>query len=201
MERFRTLNAAALPIERPNVDTDQIIPARFLSRPREKGLAEMLFRDIRFDEDGDERPDFVLNQDPYRTARIVVAQRNFGCGSSRENAVWALHDYGFRAAIAPSFGDIFANNCLKNGMLPVVLPEETVAALLTQIREQPGATIEVDLSEQLVTGPDGARYHFEIDPFAKACLLEGRDEIGYTLSLIKQIEAFENRYGRHNSRI
>ncbi|MDE2515533.1 MAG: 3-isopropylmalate dehydratase small subunit [Rhodospirillales bacterium] len=198
MDKFDTLHAAALPIVRPNCDTDQIIPARFLSRPRDSGLAGCLFHDLRFAPDGTEKADFVLNRPPYRTARIVVAERNFACGSSRENAVWALYDYGFRAAIAPSFGDIFANNALKNGVLPVRLPYQTVVDLLTQIEAAPGAQIGIDLPAQIVTAPDGSQHGFEIDPFAKTCLIEGLDELSYTLSLTDEIAAFEQRLGRHN---
>jgi 3-isopropylmalate/(R)-2-methylmalate dehydratase small subunit len=196
---FRAVDAVALPIAQPNFDTDQIIPARFLSRDRELGLAECLFRDLRFTADGAERPDFVLNRPEFRAAGVVVGERNFGCGSSRENAVWALADYGFRAAIAPSFGDIFKNNCVKNGVLPVVLPSETVASLITQLQGAPGARVQIDLPSQQVTLPDGTQHGFEIDPFAKHCLLEGVDEIAFTLSQADQISAFENRYGRENA--
>jgi 3-isopropylmalate/(R)-2-methylmalate dehydratase small subunit len=196
---FTALDAVALPIAQPNFDTDQIIPARFLSRDRELGLAECLFRDLRFTADGVERPGFVLNQEAFRPAAIVVGERNFACGSSRENAVWALADYGFRAAIAPSFGDIFKNNCIKNGVLPVVLPADTVARLLGQLQQAPGARVQVDLPTQTVTLPDGSSVSFEIDPFAKYCLLEGVDEITFTLAQADQITAFENRYGRENA--
>jgi 3-isopropylmalate/(R)-2-methylmalate dehydratase small subunit len=198
MNRFETIDAVAAPMAVPNVDTDQIIPARFLSRPRELGLAECLFRDLRFDSSGAERPSFVLNQGSYRDARVIVAQHNFGCGSSRENAVWALQDYGIRAVIAPSTGDIFYNNCLKNGLLPVFLPDTVCDNLLTGLTTGPGAHIGVDLVSQTVTGPDGTRHKFEIDPFAKECLLKGIDELAYTLSLSDEISAFENRYGREN---
>jgi 3-isopropylmalate/(R)-2-methylmalate dehydratase small subunit len=157
-----------------------------------------LFRDLRFSADGGERPEFVLNRDGFRGARIVVGERNFACGSSRENAVWALHDYGFRAAIAPSFGDIFRNNCIKNGMLPVVLPGNVVAGLLVQLQATPGAEVRIDLPSQTVTLPDGSCHDFEIDPFAKHCLLNGVDEMAFTLSQADEIVAFENRYGREN---
>ena len=199
MTPFTTLEAVALPIAQPNFDTDQIIPARFLSRDRDLGLADCLFRDLRFTADGAERPKFVLNQPAFRTARIVVGDHNFGCGSSRENAVWALADYGFGAAIAPSFGDIFRNNCFKNGVLPVVLPTETVASLLAQLAASPGARVAVDLPEQRVTLPDGTIHSFDIDPFAKHCLLNGVDDIAFTLAHESQIAAFENRYGRENA--
>jgi 3-isopropylmalate/(R)-2-methylmalate dehydratase small subunit len=198
MTPFVTLDAVALPIAQPNFDTDQIIPARFLSRARELGLAECLFRDLRFAADGSERLEFPLNNDSYRPARIVVGEKNFACGSSRENAVWALHDYGFRAAIAPSFGDIFRNNCIKNGMLPIALPADVVADLLVQLQTTPGAAIQIDLPSQTVTLPDGSHHAFDIDPFATHCLLNGVDEMAFTLSQVDDITAFENRYGREN---
>jgi 3-isopropylmalate/(R)-2-methylmalate dehydratase small subunit len=198
MTPFTTLDAVGLPIDRPNTDTDQIIPARYLSRDRALGLAECLFRDVRFAADGSERPEFPLNHDPFRPSEIVVGAKNFGCGSSRENAVWALYDYGFRAAIAPSFGDIFRNNCIKNGMLPVVLPGDVVEGLLAQLQADPGARIQIDLPSQTVILPDGSTHSFDIDPFAKHCLLNGVDEIGFTLSQVDEIVAFENRYGREN---
>lgn len=198
MTPFITLDAVALPIAQPNFDTDQIIPARFLSRARELGLAECLFRDIRFAADGSERQDFPLNKDAFRPARIVVGEKNFACGSSRENAVWALHDYGFRAAIAPSFGDIFRNNCVKNGMLPIVLPADVVSDLLVQLQTSPGVAVKIDLPTQTVTLPDGSHHAFDIDPFAKHCLLNGVDEMAFTLSQVDDILAFENRYGREN---
>lgn len=198
MTPFVTLDAVALPIAQPNFDTDQIIPARFLSRARELGLAECLFRDIRFAADGSERPDFPLNNDAFRPARIVVGEKNFACGSSRENAVWALHDYGFRAAIAPSFGDIFRNNCIKNGMLPIALPADVISDLLVQLQTTPGAAIQIDLPSQTVTLPDGTAHAFDIDAFAKHCLLNGVDEMAFTLSQVDDITAFENRYGREN---
>jgi 3-isopropylmalate/(R)-2-methylmalate dehydratase small subunit len=198
MTPFVTLTASALPITQPNFDTDQIIPARYLSRARELGLAEVLFRDLRFAADGSERPEFVLNQYGFRSAQIVVGEKNFACGSSRENAVWALHDYGFRAAIAPSFGDIFRQNCIKNGMLPIALPADIITSLLADLQANPGAQIDIDLPSQRVTLPDGSTHSFEIDPFAKHCLLEGVDEMAFTLSQLDDIIAFENRYGREN---
>jgi 3-isopropylmalate/(R)-2-methylmalate dehydratase small subunit len=198
MEPIDRLEATAAAMARANVDTDQIIPARFLQKPREPSLGEYLFRDLRFAADGSEIPDFFLNQPPNRAARVLVADTNFGCGSSRENAVWALHDYGFRAVIAPSFGDIFATNSLKNGLLPIRLPAEVVTALLARLGEEPGLPIAVDLAAQTVTLPDGATYAFDIDPFAKHCLLNGFDELEYTLTRVAEIAAFERRYGREN---
>ena len=198
MKSFVSLEAVALPIAQPNFDTDQIIPARFLSRDRELGLGECLFRDLRFAADGTERPEFPLNKPEFRAAQIVVGEKNFACGSSRENAVWALADYGFRAAIAPSFGDIFRSNCLKNGVLPVVLPAQVVADLIASLQVTPGAKVAIDLPSQTVTLPDGSKHGFEIDPFAKHCLLNGVDELAFTLSQVDEIVAFENRYGREN---
>lgn len=198
MNKFDQIDAVAAPFPELNIDTDQIIPARYLSRPRQNGVAECLFHDLRFDADGQEKPDFVLNCGGYRNARVIVAGRNFGCGSSRENAVWALYDYGIRAVIAPSTGDIFYNNSIKNGLLPIFLPEAVCNGLIAEIRETPGAKIAIDLPSQTVRGPDGAEHFFDIDPFAKECLLKGLDEIGYTLSLVDEISAFENRYGREN---
>jgi 3-isopropylmalate/(R)-2-methylmalate dehydratase small subunit len=187
MEPFVRLDAVAMPLAQPNVDTDQIVPARYLQKPRSDNFGDYLFRDVRQD------PAFVLNREPYRGARIVVAERNFGCGSSREHAVWALHDYGFRVAIAPSFGDIFASNAQKNGFLPVVLPQAAVTQILAQLSASAGARVVVDLPGQIVRGPDGSMYPFEIDAFAKHCLVEGLDEISYTLTLLPAIEAYESR--------
>lgn len=198
MNKFEPLDDIAAPVDQTNVDTDQIIPARFLSRPREAGLAECLFRDLRLDPEGNERAEFILNVAPFRSAKILVCGPNFGCGSSRENAVWALHDYGIRAAIAASFGDIFNNNSLKNGFLPVVLPAEVVAGLISWLKDNPGDRVAIDLAAQEATFPDGSVHHFEIDPFAKHCLLNGVDELAYTLSRVEEIEAFEHRFGREN---
>jgi 3-isopropylmalate/(R)-2-methylmalate dehydratase small subunit len=175
MQPFRSIKSPIVPLPESNIDTDQIIPARFLHKQRSENLGIYLFRDLR------ENPVFVLNQ---RQGQILVAGDNFGCGSSRENAVWALHDYGFRVVIAPSFGDIFFNNSLKNGLLPVRLPVEE---LLTA-----GSAV-VDLESQTVTA-DGCQYSFDIDPFAKHCILNGIDELGYTLSRLDEIVQFEKQY-------
>ena len=193
MEAFQRLDAVAAPMPVPNIDTDQIIPARFLRRARNAGFGQHLFNDLRFDEEGRERPDFVLNQPAYRDARILIAERNFACGSSREHAVYALWDYGFRAAIAPSFGDIFYGNSFKNGFLPIVLPAEQVAALRAQVEAKPGARVIVDLAKQEVTGPDGTRYRFEIDALRRDLLLKGVDELDFTLSQNAAIENYERR--------
>jgi len=192
MQAFTTLTAVAAPIDLPNVDTDRIIPARFLRTPQgAPGYARFLFHDERFDSAGAERPDFVLNRGPFREARILVTAENFGCGSSREMAVWALGAYGVRAVIAPSLGDIFRENCVKNGLLPVILPPEAVGGLRRQLRERPGAVVGVDLPTQTVTAPDGGRHPFAIDAFRKHMLLTGQDEIAFTLSRAKAIDAFE----------
>ena len=193
MEPFRHLDAVALPIVRANVDTDQIVPSRYLQRPRADDFGAYLFRDLRYDAEGRERAGFVLNEPAFRPSRIVVAERNFGCGSSREHAVWALHDYGIRVAIAPSFGDIFASNAQKNGLLTVVLPAEAIATLLREIVGGPGAHVVVDLPDQTVTTPGGVSHRFAIDPYAKHCLLEGLDEIAATLTKLDAIEAYEAR--------
>jgi 3-isopropylmalate/(R)-2-methylmalate dehydratase small subunit len=180
MEPFRRLEATALPLARANIDTDQIVPARFLKKPRSDNFGDYLFRDTRA----------VLENPAHRDARIIVAGRNFGCGSSREHAVWALYDYGFRAAIAPAFGDIFAGNALKNGFLPVVLEERVVLKMLETIKADPATKIGIDLEAQTVNGV----HRFEIDAFSRHCLLEGMDELAYTLTQIPAIESFEKGY-------
>lgn len=195
MTPFTRVTAVAAPIDLPNIDTDRVIPARFLRKPRATpGYDRFLFHDVRYAPNGSERPDFVLNQPAYRSAKILVTAENFGCGSSREAAVWALDANGFRSVIAPSLGDIFHQNCFKNGLLPVILPAESAATLRHQLHETPGATVTVDLETQTVTGPDGTRYGFEIDPFRKRGLLEGLDEIGLTQSHEPEIAAFEARH-------
>jgi 3-isopropylmalate/(R)-2-methylmalate dehydratase small subunit len=191
VEAFKTLRATAVPYPGVNVDTDQILPARFLSKPRAGGFAQYLFHDLRFDDQGEERESFVLNRPPYRAARILVGEENFGCGSSRENAVWAVHDFGFQIVIAPSFGDIFFSNSLKNGLLPIRLDQKIVSSIMTALKEQQGATLEIDLAAQTVTDPNGDVHHFEIDAFAKHCLLNGIDELDYTLAQMDRIAEFE----------
>ncbi|MFO1363444.1 MAG: 3-isopropylmalate dehydratase small subunit [Burkholderiales bacterium] len=188
MERFVVLEGVAAPLDRSKVDTDQILPARFLRRPRKEGYAQFLFRDWRDD------PGFVLNRDAFRAARILVADRNFGGGSSREQAPWALADYGIRCVIAADFGDIFYANALKTGVLPVVLEARVCQALRGALHARPGARMRVDLPAQAVTAPDGATYPFAIDPFHKQCLLEGLDDVGITLQHEAAIAAFESRY-------
>ncbi len=191
MEPFRQLEAVAVPLGGINTDTDQIIPARYLQKPRANNFGDYLFRDVRHDARGTPRSDFPLNDPVYAQARILVAGRNFGCGSSREQAVWSLFDGGFRAVIAPSFGDIFFSNSLKNGLLPVVLPQERVDALQDALRQSPGASVRIDLIDQTVAGPGLPPTRFPIDAFPRHCLLEGLDEIDYTLSQAAQIEAYE----------
>ncbi|MFO0236228.1 MAG: 3-isopropylmalate dehydratase small subunit [Burkholderiales bacterium] len=190
MPPFTTLTAVAVPLDMPPVDTDRIIPARFLGRTREEQV-QALFHDLRHDPEGRPVPGFVLNRPEFAGARILVADRNFGCGSSREHAVTTLIDNGFRAFVAPSFGDIFHNNCFQNGALPVRLPEARVAELRALLAARPGATMTVDLVRQVVVGPDGVEDRFETDPFRRDCLLGGVDDIGLTLGHAAQIEAFE----------
>ncbi len=199
MLKFERLDAPAAALDMPNVDTDQIIPARFLWRPRADGYGELLFNDIRTDESGNPKPDFVLNRPETKAAKVLVADRNFGCGSSREHAVWALLDAGIRVVIAPSFGDIFFNNGLKNGLLPIVLSEARCHALIAALERAPGAHMQVDLETQTVSGPvgvndGGGSDHFEIDPFRKQLLLSGMDDITFTISQQSAIDAFEDRY-------
>jgi 3-isopropylmalate/(R)-2-methylmalate dehydratase small subunit len=181
-----------VPLDRSDVDTDQIIPKQFLKRIERAGYGTFLFNDWRYDESGAERPDFVLNRPEYRSGSLLVAGRNFGCGSSREHAVWALNDQGIRAVIAPSFADIFRNNALKSGLLPVILPEEQVRQLLDVATEDPGVVGIVDLEEQSVKVGD-LSFHFEMDPFERRCLLDGLDDIGLSLSHEPAISAYEAR--------
>jgi len=192
IEKFVSLNAVGIPLDRGNVDTDAIIPARFLKTIKRTGLGEGLFFAWRFDERGEENPEFVLNRAPYRGGKILVTGENFGCGSSREHAVWSLMDYGIRVVVAPSFGDIFYGNGLKNGLLPVRLAPAEVRELLSQVEEAPGSTISVDLPAQSVTGPDGKVYPFDIGSFPKECLLKGLDEIALTLEHEGEIERYEH---------
>jgi len=194
MKPFEFVDSVAVPFQQANVDTDQILPARYLQKPRSDDFGAYLFRDLRFRKAGSEEPGFVLNRPPYRQGRVLVARRNFGCGSSREHAVWALHDYGFRAVIAPSFGDIFSSNALKNGLLPVVLPEEAVAELLAAASEHPGSRVKVDLAAQTVVASNSVTHAFDVDPFSKHCLIKGLDELDYTLSQAQHIVEFEHNH-------
>lgn len=194
MEPFVRFTAVAAPLDMSNVDTDKLLPNRFFRKARGNGLQQYMLHDVRFNGDGSEKPDFVLNQAPYRAARILVAGPNFGSGSAREGAVYAVADYGIRAVVAPSFSDIYAGNMLQNGMLPVVLPQAVCDALRTQLRERPGAQITIDLQAQTVTAPDGAVHRFEIDPGPRERLLQGQDDIDLILAHKEAIEAFERRY-------
>ncbi|WP_270933350.1 3-isopropylmalate dehydratase small subunit [Falsiroseomonas oryzae] len=199
MERFQVVRSVAVPFPKSNIDTDQILPARFLHLPRDADHGACLFRDLRYRPDGSEIEEFPLNRPVWRTGRIALCGDNFGCGSSRENAVWAMHGHGFRAVIAPSFGDIFAQNGLKNGLLPVRLLAGTVAMMIAQAETDPQGEVTVDLQAQTVTAADGSVHDFEIDPFARRCLLEGIDELAFTLGHDEEIAAFERRFGRENS--
>jgi 3-isopropylmalate/(R)-2-methylmalate dehydratase small subunit len=190
---FTKVTAVAAPLDRVNVDTDQIIPKQFLKRIERTGFGEFAFFDWRYHEDGRPNDDFELNHPAYQGAQILIAGRNFGCGSSREHAPWALNEYGFRAIVAPSYADIFRNNCLQNGMLPVVLPEEQVQELMRKAQANPGYRLTVDLEEQAVYDDEGFRQPFEIDPFVRERLLNGLDDIGLTLKDEGAIEAFEGR--------
>ena len=193
MEPFTRLIAIAAPIDEANVDTNQLCPTRFNKVPRGPGHARILFHDRRFHADGSEK-EHILNVEPFNHARIIVADRNWGCGSSRESAVYALHEFGIRCVIAPSFGDIHANNCAKNGLLPLVLGEAECAAIRKQLRERPGATVAVDLEGQTVTDADGGVHRFDIHPVRKRCLLEGLDDIARTRQYAGDIERFERAY-------
>ncbi len=192
MEPFQVLSSNVAPINRVNVDTDQIIPKQFLKRIERTGFGQFLFNDWRFNEDGSEKSEFILNRQPYRDANILVSGRNFGCGSSREHAPWALQDFGFKCIIAPSFADIFFSNCFQNGILPIVLPEETVQVILENSESDPDYEIKVDLRTQRVWDTnEEVVSEFDIEPFRKHCLLNGLDDIGLTLENESDIEAYE----------
>ena len=196
MQPFQTLTATAAKLDQVNVDTDQIIPKQFLKKIERTGFGIHLFHDWRFLDDAGQKlnPDFILNQPRYQGAQILVAGDNFGCGSSREHAPWALLDYGFRSIIAPSFADIFYNNCAKNGILLVAMPEASVQQLFTEIEDNVGCELTVDLPNQKVQSPKGLEFSFEIDPFVKHRLLNGLDDIGWTLQYQSEIESFESNY-------
>ena len=193
MEKFTQLTGVAAPLPLINVDTDMIIPKQFLKTIKRSGLGRNLFDEMRFDADGNEIPDFILNRPAYRDAQILVAGENFGCGSSREHAPWALLDFGIRCVIAPSYADIFFNNCFKNGILPIVLPQDQVDALMRDAEKGANARMTIDLEAQTVTASDGTVFAFEVDPFRKHCLLNGLDDIGLSLEKAASIEAFETR--------
>src|SRR5579863_9825543 len=196
MEAFTVWSGIAVPFDETNLDTNQLCPTRFNKVPRGPRFWEILLHDRRFNADGSEKPDYILNQEPYRHAVIAVAGRNFGVGSSRETAVFGLITFGIRSVIAPNFGDIFFSNSLKNGLLPVRLPAATVETLTRQLQEQRGAHITVDLPNQTVTGPDGKLYRFEIEPLSKKRLLRGLDEITHTLEYGDAIRRFEEGHAK-----
>ena len=193
MDKFEKLTGIAAPMPLVNIDTDMIIPKQFLKTIKRSGLGVNLFDEMRYDREGNEIPDFVLNKPQYRDAEILVAGDNFGCGSSREHAPWALLDFGIRCVISTSFADIFFNNCFKNGILPVVLPQEAVDYLMDDASKGANARITVDLEAQTVTASDGTAFHFDVDPFKKHCMLNGLDDIGLTLEKVAAIDTYEKR--------
>ncbi|WP_316861900.1 3-isopropylmalate dehydratase small subunit [uncultured Cohaesibacter sp.] len=193
MEKFTTLTAVAAPMPLINIDTDMIIPKQFLKTIKRSGLGVNLFHEMRYNEDGTENADFILNQDAYRKAEIIVAGDNFGCGSSREHAPWALKDFGIKCVISTSFADIFYNNTFKNGILPIIVSEEDHAKLMDDAERGANATLTIDLENQVIKGPDGGEISFELDPFKKKCLLEGLDDIGLTMEKIDRVETFEGK--------
>ncbi|WP_159347289.1 3-isopropylmalate dehydratase small subunit [Roseomonas harenae] len=193
MTPFTTLTGVAAPLPMANVDTDKIIPARFLKTIERKGLGRAAFADMRFNDDGSEKPDFVLNREPYRAAEILIAHENFGCGSSREHAPWALLDFGIRCVIAPDFADIFFNNSFKNGILPIKLPREICDMLMEDARMGANSRITVDLARQVVVRPNGEEIPFDVDPLRKHRLLNGLDDIGETMQRASVIDGFEQK--------
>ena len=193
MDKFTTLTGIAAPLPLRNIDTDMIIPKQFLKTIQRTGLGKSLFFEMRYDQSGNEIADFVLNRPAYRKAQILVTGDNFGCGSSREHAPWALLDYGIRCVIAPDFADIFYNNCFQNGILPIKLPQKEVDKLLDDASRGANATLTIDLEAQEIRGPDGGMIKFEIDPFRKHCLLNGLDNIGLTLEKSNAIASYETR--------
>ncbi|MBL6957341.1 MAG: 3-isopropylmalate dehydratase small subunit [Rhodospirillales bacterium] len=193
MEKFKTLTGVAAPLPMINVDTDKIIPKQFLKTIKRTGLGKNLFDEMRFNDDGSEKPGFVLNKPAYRDAKILVAGENFGCGSSREHAPWALMDFGITCVIAPSFADIFYNNSFKNGVLLIKLPQEDVDKLMDDAERGANATLTVDLEAQTISGPDGGTINFELDPFLRKCLLEGLDDIGLTMQKKEKIDSYEEK--------
>ncbi len=203
MQKFTVLDGLAAPLDRANVDTDAIIPKQFLKSIKRSGFGPNLFDEWRYLDHGEPgrdntrrpiNPDFVLNQPRYRGAQILLARENFGCGSSREHAPWALEDFGFRAIIAPGFADIFFNNCFKNGLLPIRLPAEQVDALFRAVEATPGFRLKIDLERQSITAPDGGVYQFEVETFRKHCLLNGLDDVGLTLQHVDEIRAYEAKH-------
>jgi 3-isopropylmalate/(R)-2-methylmalate dehydratase small subunit len=195
MDKFETFSGIAAPMPLVNIDTDMIIPKQFLKTIKRSGLCVHAFDEMRYDDDGNEIPDFVLNQAAYREASILIAGDNFGCGSSREHAPWALSDFGIKVVVSTSFADIFFNNCFKNGMLPIVLPQEQVDLLMRDAEKGANARVEVNLEEQTIISSDGDVIKFDIDPFRKHCLLNGLDDIGLTLEKAASIDSFEAKAG------
>ena len=196
MEKFTVFKALAVPLDEPNIDTNQLCPTRFNKVEKGPKFARVLFHDLRFHPDGSEKPDFILNQPRYRAARIAVADRNFGCGSSRESAVYALATFGIRSVIAPSFGDIFFNNCIKNSVLPVILDAGSCATMRAQLHATAGAEITVDLARQTVTDVEGRAHAFAFHPVRRRCLMEGLDDIALTAGFLDAIQPFEEAYRR-----
>jgi len=194
MNAFKTLTGIAAPLNMINVDTDMIIPKQFLKTIARTGLGKNLFDEMRYDDNGNEIADFILNKEPYRHAEVLIAGENFGCGSSREHAPWALLDFGIRCVIAPSYADIFHNNCYKNGILPITLPKEQVDKLMEKTDRGQNAQFSIDLENQKIVDPDGEEYTFDIDPFRKQCLMNGLDDIGLTLQKSDKIADFESDY-------
>ena len=195
MDKFETFSGIAAPMPLVNIDTDMIIPKQFLKTIKRSGLGVHAFDEMRYDDDGNEIPDFVLNQSAYRESSILIAGDNFGCGSSREHAPWALSDFGIKVVVSTSFADIFFNNCFKNGMLPIVLPQEQVDLLMNDAEKGANARVEVNLEDQTITSSDGDVIKFDIDPFRKHCLLNGLDDIGLTLEKAASIDSFEAKAG------
>ena len=193
MDKFITLTGVAAPLKITNIDTDMIIPKQYLKTIARTGLGKGLFSEMRYNEDGSENPDFVLNQSAYRKAQIIVAEDNFGCGSSREHAPWALLDFGIRCVISTSFADIFYNNCLKNGILPIQVSKSDLAKLMDDASRGSNATLTVDLAAQEIRGPDGGVVKFDLDPFRKHCLMNGLDDIGLTMEKAKNIQSYEDK--------
>ncbi|MAH85277.1 MAG: 3-isopropylmalate dehydratase small subunit [Rhodospirillaceae bacterium TMED8] len=193
MEKFKTLTGVAAPMNKINVDTDMVIPKQFLKTIKRSGLGKNLFYEMRYDEDGSENPDFILNKTAYRNATILIAGDNFGCGSSREHAPWAILDFGIRCIISTSFADIFYNNCFKNGILPITVSKEHLDKLMNDAEHGSNAKLSVDLQNQIVMRPDGGKITFNVDPFKRHCLMHGLDDIGLTMENKSKIENFENR--------
>ncbi|MDF2621003.1 MAG: 3-isopropylmalate dehydratase, small subunit [Xanthobacteraceae bacterium] len=193
MDKFTTLTGVAAPMPTVNIDTDMIIPKQYLKTIKRTGLGKGLFSEMRYREDGSDNPDFVLNKPAYRNAKIIIAGDNFGCGSSREHAPWALLDFGIRCVISTSFADIFYNNCFKNGVLPITVTPEQLSALFDDAERGANATLTIDLEKQTITGPDGGSISFDIDPFRKHCMLNGLDDIGLTKVKAEKIDAYEGK--------